>query len=273
MDPLSITAAVVGIAAPAAHCIHLLLGDLQKIVDAPETLTSLKRDLLSVDQALASLQAVSELQWKLLGETVISQSKAATISCKESCDRFRTALGRWNRHSEDGKLSLRDRAMVGFIKQAYVKSMSEQLQHSKLTLTSVVSIATLHSSLQQTQVTGEMMAMVCQREAEIVDSITATDKQLTEVNAKLGALCMAKQEEDETETDQASAISQVAVEQTVLGESRKLLEELLAGIQAAAANARKDQAQVVNNFGGQNEGVQIGVSYGAISGITFGGKK
>ena len=76
---------------------------------------------------------------------------------------------------------------------------------------------------------------------------------------------------DETEADRAGAISQVAVEQTILGESRKLLEELLSGIHAAAVNARKDQAQaqVVNNFGGQNEGMQIGVSYGAISGITL----
>ncbi len=143
MDPLSITAAVVGIAAPAAHCIHLLFGDLQKIIDAPETLNSLKSDLLSVDHALASLQAVSDPQWKLLGETVINQSKAATTSCKESCDRFRTALARWTRRSENGKLALRDRAMVSFIKQGYIKSMSEQLQHCKLTLTSVVSIATL----------------------------------------------------------------------------------------------------------------------------------
>ncbi|KAK4205894.1 hypothetical protein QBC37DRAFT_381652 [Rhypophila decipiens] len=270
MDPLSITAAVVGIAAPAAHCIHLLLSDLQKIVDAPETLNSLKTDLISVDQTLASLQAVSDPQWQLLGEAVVTQSKTATTSCKESCERFKTALGRWTRHSEDGKLSLRDRAMVGFIKQGYIKSMSEQLQHCKLTLTSVVGIATF--SLQQTQATGEMMATVSQKEAEILDSIAATDKQLTEVNAKLGALCIAKQEEDETEVDRASAISQVAVEQTALGESRKLLEELLSGIQAAAVDARKDQAQVVNNFGGQNEGMQIGVSYGAISGITFGKK-
>jgi hypothetical protein len=113
------------------------------IADAPETLKSLENDLLSVDQALASLQAVSDAQWKSLGETVVSQSKAATTTCKESCDRFRTALSRWTRHSEDGKLSLRDRAMVGFIKQGYVKSMSEQLQQCKLTLTSVVCIATL----------------------------------------------------------------------------------------------------------------------------------
>ena len=143
MDPLSVTAAVLGITAPAVHCIHLLLRDLQNIVDAPATLESLKKDLLSVDQALTSLQAVSDLQWKSLGETVVIQSETATTSCKESCDRFRTALSRWTRHSENGKLSLRDRAMVGFIKQGYVKSMSEQLQHCEITLTSVVSIATL----------------------------------------------------------------------------------------------------------------------------------
>jgi hypothetical protein len=143
MDPLSITAAVVGITAPTAHCIRLLLEDIQKIVDAPETLKSLKRDLLSVDQALSSLQAVSEAQWQSLGDAVVVQSKTAITSCEESCDRFRAALARWTRHSDDGKLSLRDRAMVGFLKQGYVKSMSEQLQHCKITLTSVVCTATL----------------------------------------------------------------------------------------------------------------------------------
>ena len=84
------------------------------------------------------------------------------------------------------------------------------------------------------------MATISTKEAEIADSITATDKQLAEVNAKLRALCMARQEEDETEVDRAGAISQVAVEQTVLGESRKLLEELLSSIKAVAENARKD---------------------------------
>ncbi|KAK4031844.1 hypothetical protein C8A01DRAFT_51205 [Parachaetomium inaequale] len=272
MDPLSITAAVVGITAPTVHCIRLLLEDIQKIVDAPETLKSLRNDLLSIDQALASLQAVSEAQWQSLGDAVVVQSKTVTTSCKESCDRFRAALARWTRHSDDRKLSLRDRAMVGFLKQGYVKSMSEQLQHCKITLTSVVCTATLHSSLQQKRATEEMMVTISKQEADIADSITTTDKQLAEVNTKLGALCIAKQQEDETEADRTSAISQVAVEQTVLGESRKLLQELLSGIHTAAANARKDNAHVVNNFGGQNEGIQIGASYGTISGITFGKK-
>ncbi|KAK3902309.1 hypothetical protein C8A05DRAFT_44247 [Staphylotrichum tortipilum] len=113
---------------------HLLSEDIQKIVDTPETLNSLRKNLQSMDQALASLQAVSD-----------AQSKHTTASYGESCDRFRTDLSRWTRHREDGKLSLRDCAMVGFFKQGYVKSMSEQLQiqHWKITLTSVVCIATL----------------------------------------------------------------------------------------------------------------------------------
>jgi uncharacterized low-complexity protein len=143
MDPLSITAAVVGIIAPVVHSIHLLYEDIQKIADAPETLKSLENDLLSVNQALASLQAVSDVQWKSLGETVVSQSKAATTSCGESCNKFKTALRDWTRHSGDGKLSWRDRAKVGFFKQGCVKSMSEQLQHCKTTLTLVVCTATL----------------------------------------------------------------------------------------------------------------------------------
>jgi hypothetical protein len=143
MDPLSITAGVIGIAAPTLHCVRLLLDDLQKIADAPEAVKSLREELLSVDQALTSLQAVSDPQWRSLGEAVVSQSKAAITSCGESCDKFRAALGRWTRHSNDGKLSWQDRAVVGIFKQGYVKSMSEQLQNCKITLTSVASIATL----------------------------------------------------------------------------------------------------------------------------------
>ncbi len=45
MDPLSTTAAVVGITALAVHYVHLLLEDLQKIVDAaPKTLKLLESD-------------------------------------------------------------------------------------------------------------------------------------------------------------------------------------------------------------------------------------
>lgn len=143
MDPFSITVGVVGIAAPTLHCVRLLVNDLQKIADAPDSVKTLGEDLRSVELALTSVQAVTRLQWKSLGEAVTSQSQVAMTSCKESCERFKAALSRWTRHSGDGKLSWRDRVVVGFFRQGHIKSMSEQLQNCKMTLTSVASIATL----------------------------------------------------------------------------------------------------------------------------------
>ncbi len=142
MDPLSITAGFVGIAASALHGVRLL-HNLQSIVDAPDAIKSLGDNLLSVDQALTSIQAVSDRQWKSLGETIVGQLNTAITSCKESCDKFRIALGRWTQRSNDGKLFWQDRVMVGVFKQGHIKSMLEPVRNCKITLTSVVSIANL----------------------------------------------------------------------------------------------------------------------------------
>jgi hypothetical protein len=142
-DPLSITASVVGITVPALHGTRLLLEDLQQLKDAPNTVKRLLEDVHSVDTALKLVQSVEDREWDLLGAGVAEQSKTAISSCTQACDLFRTDLQRWTRHSEDGKLAWQDRANVGFFKQAQIKAMSEQLSNCKLTINSVVSIATL----------------------------------------------------------------------------------------------------------------------------------
>ncbi|KAL8310430.1 hypothetical protein RB597_010318 [Gaeumannomyces tritici] len=271
MDPFSITAGVVGIVAPTLHCVRLLVKDLQNVANAPDALKKLTSDLQSVDLALASVQAVTDPQWKSLGEAVTEQSKAAITSCKDSCERFKTCLDRWTQHSTGETLSWRDRATLGVFRQGHVKSISEQLQNCNIILTSVASIATLHSSLQHTQAAEEIKTTISTKETAVAAAIAATDKQLAEVNAKLGTLCLATPDEGETEADRASATSQVAVEQKALGESRKALEELLSVIQNAAANAWAGQGHTVT-FGNGNRGQQVGVNSGTIS-ATFGGKE
>jgi hypothetical protein len=143
-DPLSVAASIVGVTVPALHCTRLLLDDLQGIIDAPKSVESLKEDLRSVDLAIKSLQAVHDSEWKLLGGTVADESKLAISSCTRACDTFRADLQRWTRHSEEGKLSWKDRTNVGFFKQRQMKSTAEQLQACKLTINSVVGIATLY---------------------------------------------------------------------------------------------------------------------------------
>lgn len=116
------------------------------------------------------------------------------------------------------------------------------------------------------------MANVSAREADIAASIATADDTLAVVDTQLGELCLADAGEAETETDRVDAITQASATRVALGTSRSLLEELLSRAQAAVWTASQENGKTVNNFGGQNEGMQIGTNYGAISGITFGKK-
>ncbi|CAI6099558.1 unnamed protein product [Clonostachys chloroleuca] len=262
MDPLSITASVAGVAIPALQCVQHLRNDLEGILNAPSDIVSVREDLLTIEQAITSVQNISDQQWESLGKAVVAQSETGLKLCKKSSSKFQAAIDRWTMHSDDGKLSWRDRAMIGLFRQDQIKSTSTQLQNCKMTLTSVVSTATLHSSLQQTKVAENLTQMISTKEMEITAAITTAKKQLDEVNTKLEDLHLAAQDEDEEDLDQASATSQVEFEKFALKKSLELLQELLKGIQAAAVDARKDQGCVANTstFGDYNQGVQAGVS-------------
>ena len=142
-DPLSITASVVGIIVPALHGTRLLLEDLHQLKDTPKIVKRLVEDVHSVDTALKLLQSVEDREWDLLGSGIAEQSKTTISSCTQACDLFRTDLQRWTRHSDDSKLAWQDRVKVGFFKQGQIKAISEQLSNCKLTINSVVNIATL----------------------------------------------------------------------------------------------------------------------------------
>jgi hypothetical protein len=74
---------------------------------------------------------------------VADEVKATIATCTKACKIFRSNLQRWTGRSQDGRLSRLDRAKVGIFKQGQIKSMCEQLQSCKITINSVVSIATL----------------------------------------------------------------------------------------------------------------------------------
>ena len=142
-EALSVAAGVTGLVVPALHGIRLLLDDIQKIVDAPTLVESLKQDLTSLDTTLESLKAIKDAVWTTLGDTIATQSKTAISTCKTACETFHSDLQRWTRRSQGGKLSWRDRAKVGFFKEHQIKAISEHLQSCKLTCNNVVGIATL----------------------------------------------------------------------------------------------------------------------------------
>ncbi|PCD20332.1 hypothetical protein AU210_016199 [Fusarium oxysporum f. sp. radicis-cucumerinum] len=266
MDPLSITAGVVGVAVPALQCAQQLRKTIQAIVDAPSEIALLGEELLTIEQAITSVQEVSGQQWQSLGESVVSQSKTGMSLCRKSCSKFQAAVDHWTRHGEDGKLSWRDRTAIGLFRQDQIKSTSSQLQNCKSTLTSVVSIANLHSSLQQASANEEMIRMVSMKGTEIVKAVSTTERQLDEVSARLEKLHLLLLEVEE-DPDQKSAREQVETAEFALQQSLKLLKALNENVQSAAKDTRKGQGQVVNtmSFGDHNKGVQVGNNKGPIN--------
>jgi len=63
--------------------------------------------------------------------------------------------------------------------------MSEQLSNCKLTINSVVSIATLYSSVRHSHITEEIKKTIFTKQAEVKSAITIADKQLVVVENKL----------------------------------------------------------------------------------------
>ena len=135
--------AVVGLIVPALHGARLLYDDLRKIIDAPKAVENLKEDLASVVSNLELLQAIKEAQWAVLGPQVAFQLKDTTSAGLKKCEVLHTQFEGWTKHSRDGKMSWRDKLNVGFLKEDRIKDTREQLQSTKLTLNSIVSIATL----------------------------------------------------------------------------------------------------------------------------------
>lgn len=140
-EPLSTAAGVVGIVVPAMHGTRLLLNDIEKIRGAPATVAELKKELEGVVLATERLKVVEPSELESLG--VATQSLSAIKTCDEACETFRKDLQRWTKHSEDGKLSWRDRINVGFFQDENIKSLSTRLQTCKTTLILAVSTATL----------------------------------------------------------------------------------------------------------------------------------
>lgn len=94
-DPLSVSAAIVGIVVPALHGTRLLIDDVKRITNAPYVIQRLQTDLDSTCLALESLRAIDETKWQLLGAAIAEQSKDAVKACESACDRFRSDLQRW----------------------------------------------------------------------------------------------------------------------------------------------------------------------------------
>jgi len=141
MDPLSITASVVGITTAALQSAQFLVKTINNVKDVPYTIKEISIDLRAVESVLQDLNA--KAQDGSLQIIQISQIGPAVESCDRACKAFQSQIERWIKNSKEDKIFWISRWKIGLFGPDRIKTFKVQLNDCKGTLNIALTTATL----------------------------------------------------------------------------------------------------------------------------------
>jgi hypothetical protein len=143
MDPLSITAATIGITGAAITSIASVRNTITNIQDAEEVVSDIRTQLEGIQRPLDSLKGLR------IGDTgtLTAPTEAlarigvaeAVNDCGKACAAFDKKLQKWTKHSPHGKLSLRDRISIGLWNKEKVLTFKTRVETCQLNVQFAVS--------------------------------------------------------------------------------------------------------------------------------------
>lgn len=142
MDPLSITASVIGITTAALQSAQFLATTIDNIRDAPGAVKDISADLRAVRPVLQDLK--DALQDGSSQTTLGDRIRPAVENCDRACKAFQSQVDHWMKHSKEDKIFWMYRWKVGLFGQERIKTFKGQLGDCKSTLTVALSTATLY---------------------------------------------------------------------------------------------------------------------------------
>lgn len=148
IEPLSITAAVIGITRLTYDSCKALNETIKAIKSAPQQLKSLEADLETfqnvIKPAETDLARCGEAESELSPEQKASlQALAPVMShCKAVCDRFSLRLAQLTSHSNQSRTALRDRIRLNF-HESDVRLLRENMAQCQRTLSDALGFANL----------------------------------------------------------------------------------------------------------------------------------
>lgn len=148
MEPVTITATVLGITTAALQSAQFLAKTIDNVKDAPGTVKDISADLRAVEPVLQNLK--DALQDGSSQITLGDQIWPAVENCDRSCKAFQSQVDRWMKHSKEDKIFWIHRWKIGLFGQERIKTFKGQLGDCKGTLTVALSMATLCVHYKQT---------------------------------------------------------------------------------------------------------------------------
>ncbi|KAL1305521.1 hypothetical protein AAFC00_007133 [Neodothiora populina] len=178
MDPAS----AFGIVASAAHSIHVLVGFINNIIDAPTAVQRVRDELRNVQAVLQSLEdalvrASETAAWTQLIEK--SKLAAALKTMDSACKTFHSSLCKWTRSSMPGnKLSMRDSVNIAWHDKE-LALLATQLSSCKQTILLALGSCTLQAQYETMKTTDQINTALLTQEERSTGLLAELKTQLT----------------------------------------------------------------------------------------------
>jgi hypothetical protein len=147
MDPLSITAAAIGITQFALSQIIQLHDTIDKLHAVKEELRDIHMDLGAIRFPLRALEDIvieNESGSRAAKEDLEKTGIAKAVNqCGDACKDFDKSLRKWTNHSTDTRLSARDRLVVGLWRKEKIATFRSRVKSCRETVHFAVASAQL----------------------------------------------------------------------------------------------------------------------------------
>jgi hypothetical protein len=143
MDPLSITAAIIGISSASITSIVSVRKTINNIKDAEDVVGNIRTQLEGIQRPLDSLEElrISDTGSLTASKNALARSGVAEAvnDCGKACAAFDKNLQKWTKHSPEGKLSFRDKVTVGVWNKEEVLTFKTRAETCQLSVQFAVS--------------------------------------------------------------------------------------------------------------------------------------
>jgi hypothetical protein len=246
MDPLSITASVVGITTAALQSAQFLVKTIDNVKDAPGTIKDICTDLRAIESVLQDLNAkVQDGSSQIIRSNQIGP---AVENCDRACKAFQLQVERWMKHSKEDKIFWISRWRIGLFGQDRIKTFKGQLGDCKSTLNVALTTATLfvsplnHLILQvanrldrlavasQKELTKEQKDSILKaNEADLEHELTRSGKEMVDIEQSLQQLTVGGSTELDQESEQSKQelLRELERQQAASTALRNMCEEAL----------------------------------------------
>ena len=132
MDPFSITVGTLGITGFALSSIEHLRDLIGSFADAKDVVQDITSNLEAIQHPLTTLEQLTISDHATYAEAKsdleITGVVEAVNRCGQACADFTWKLQQWTKHSNNSKLSLRDRFSVGLWNREKIRTFRTQIQ-------------------------------------------------------------------------------------------------------------------------------------------------